>query len=275
MDLLAEQTGGRAFYNTNGLEKALETAADDGNSYYSIVYAPTNTKFDGSVRRIAVHLEHGHYHLAYRRSYFADDLSSETPKQIAEKMESASPDKASVSGNLMAPDLQLGAPPSHQLVFAAHIDAIGAPAPATPEQMAALAPYREQAAKAKHIKIVQPAAPVAMQQYVIQYGLPASQLEFPKSANGLYHSDLSIATLAFNKDGETLWGAATRLKDDIPPAKYSGIRENGYRAAQTFFIPVDTAVIRLVVRDEHNGQNGSMEIRLPLPPEQQKGAGAH
>jgi VWFA-related protein len=275
MDLLAEQTGGRAFYNTNGLERALETAADDGNSYYSIVYAPTNRKFDGSVRRIAVHLEHGHYHLAYRRSYFADDLSSETPKQIAENMESVSPDKAPVSGNLMAPDLQLGAPPSHQLVFAAHIDAIGAPEQATPEQMAALSPYREQAAKAKHIKIVLPPAPVAMQQYVIQYGLPASQLEFPKSANGAYHSDLSIATLAFNKDGETLWGTATRLKDDIPPAKYIDIRKNGYQAAQTFLIPADTAVIRLVVRDEQGGQNGSMEIRLPLPPEQQKGAGGH
>jgi hypothetical protein len=141
--------------------------------------------------------------------------------------------------------------------------------------MAALAPYRELAAKAAHRKLVPQTAPVAMQQYVIQYGLPASQLEFPKSASGAYHSDLSIATLAFNQDGETLWGTATRLKDDIPPAKYSDIRKNGYQAAQTFLIPADTAVIRLVVRDEHGGQNGSMEIRLPLPPEQQKGAGAH
>ena len=275
MDWLAEQTGGRAFYNTNGLEKALETAADDGNSYYSIVYAPTNTKFDGSVRRIGVHLEHGHYHLAYRRSYFADDVDAETHKHISAELDSVATGKASASGDLMVPDLQYGAPPSHQLVFAAHVDAIGAPTQATPEQMAALAPYRELAAKAAHRKLVPQTAPVAMQQYVIQYGLPASQLEFPKSASGAYHSDLSIATLAFNQDGETLWGTATRLKDDIPPAKYSDIRKNGYQAAQTFLIPADTAVIRLVVRDEHGGQNGSMEIRLPLPPEQQKGAGAH
>jgi len=275
MDLLAEQTGGRAFYNTNGLEKPLETAADDGNSYYSIVYAPTNPKFDGSVRRISVNTEHGHYHLAYRRSYFAADLSPDTPRQIAADKDSASQAKAPASGNLMAPDLQLGAPPSHQIVFAAHIDAIGAPVAATSEQLAALAPYREQAAKAEHTKIVPPAAPVAMQQYVIQYGVLASQLEFPKAANGVYHSDLSIATLAFNQDGETLWGTASRLKDDIPAARMGEIRANGYHAAQTFLIPVDTAVIRLVVRDEHGGQNGSMEIRLPLLPDQQKGAGSH
>ena len=75
MNLIGEQTGGRAFYNTNGLKEALETAADEGSSYYSLVYAPTNMKFDGSLRHISVHLEHGHYNLAYRRTYFAGTRS--------------------------------------------------------------------------------------------------------------------------------------------------------------------------------------------------------
>jgi hypothetical protein len=43
---------------------------------------------------------------------------------------------------------------------------------------------------------------------------------------------------------------------------------------QTFLVPVDTAVIRLVVRDEHSERIGSMEIRLPLPPDQQQAARA-
>jgi hypothetical protein len=42
--------------------------------------------------------------------------------------------------------------------------------------------------------------------------------------------------------------------------------ENGYPVLQVFLAPVDTAVLRLVVRDEHNGRIGSMEVRLPLPP---------
>ena len=75
-----------------------------------------------------------------------------------------------------------------------------------------------------------------------------------------------MATLAFNQDGDTLWGTATRLRDEIPVTKMADIRKNGYQALQTFFIPVDTAVIRLVVRDEQGGQDGSMEISLPLPP---------
>ena len=139
--------------------------------------------------------------------------------------------------------------------------------------MAALVPYLEQAAKAEHKKFVPPATPVSMQQYVVQYGLLAKQLALPKSTNGVYHSDFSMAVLAFNQDGDTLWGTKTQLKDDIPPAKIDDIRKGGFRAAQTFSIPVETAVIRLVVRDEHSGRIGSMEVRLPLPPDQQKGAG--
>jgi len=267
MDLLAEQTGGRAFYNTNGLAQAMATASADGASYYSLLYAPDNTKYDGSLRRISVHLENGNYHLAYRKSYLADDLESEAHPRGASDAKPAS------SGPALA-DLEFGAPPSHQLVFAAHLDALEKPVPATAAQMAALAPYQELAAKAKDRKFVPPAAPVQMQQYSVQYGVLTKQLVLLKSPNGDYHSDVSIAVLAFNQDGETLWGTRSQLKDDIPASKIGEIRENGYRAMQAFFVPVETTVIRLVVRDEQSGRTGSMEVRLPLPPDQQKSTGA-
>lgn len=263
MDAISEQTGGRAFYSTDALEQALEKASDEGSSYYSMVYAPTNPKYDGSLRRISVHLTQGHYHLAYRRSYYAADVTSD------EKQQAPADDE---KGESMAAASQFGVPLSHELVFAAYMDAIGEPAPATAEQMAALAPYQEQAAKAEHRKFVPPTAPVSMQQYGIVYSLQAAQLEIPKSANGVYHSDLSIAALAFNEDGVTLWGTRTRLKDDIPASKIGKIRKDGFTPIQTLFVPVETAAILLVVRDEHSGRIGSMEIRLPLPPDDQKAA---
>jgi len=189
LDQIGEQTGGRAFYSTNGLEQALETASAEGSYYYSLVYAPTNAKYDGSVRRISVHLGHGQYHLAYRRSYIADDVASIGRQQSATDQTSASPDRTQASAGSMAAASQFGAPLSHQLVFAAQVDAIGTPAPATAEQMAALAPYQEQAAKVARRKFVQPKTPVPMQQYAIQYGVLAKQLDLPRSANGVFHSD--------------------------------------------------------------------------------------
>lgn len=260
MDTLGEQTGGRAFYNTNGLELALETAAADGSSYYSLLYAPTNPKFDGSVRHIKVQLEHKRYQLAYRRSYFADDpdevVHPQTDEQEADNLARASIGAAS----------QFGAPPSHQLIFAAQVDAVGMPVLATKLQMDTLTPYGEQAAKAAPRKFVPESTPVKMQKYAIQYAVLASQLDLPASANGNYHLRLSIATLAFNADGEALYGSNSRIADVIRPSDIAKVMENGYPVLQVFLAPVDTAVLRLVVRDEHNGRIGSMEVRLPLPP---------
>ena len=268
MNLLGEQTGGQAFYNTNGLQEALVKAADEGSSYYSLVYAPTNMKFDGSLRSISVHLEKGHYNLAYRRNYFAIDRD-------AGGTQKAAPDEANSTGEGTAIDSQFGAPQSHQLVFAVQVDAVGAPVAATAEQLAALLPYQKQAAKVEHTKFVPPISSVSMQQYVIQYGVLAKQLVLPKSASGDYHSDLSMAALAFSEDGETLWGTESRLKDDISPARIDTIRKEGFQAAQTFFVPVATTVLRFVVRDEQSGRIGSIEIRLPLPPDKQGDSGAH
>ena len=273
MDLIGGQTGGHAFYNTNQLKGALETAADEGSSYYSLVYAPTNGKYDGSVRRIAIQLEHGHYQLAYRKSYIADDDVSIAHKQAANQ-DGSSPYQPAASDDSMEESAQFGAPPAHQLIFAARLDAVGEPAPATAEQMAALAPYRERAAAVTHRKLLQPKTPDLMQQYAVIYAAPASQLNIPRSADGVSRSDISIAALAFDEDGETLWGTKTELKDEIPASKIDQIRRDGFQAKQTLLVPVQTAVIRLVVRDEQSGKLGSMEIRLPLPPEQQKGIGA-
>jgi VWFA-related protein len=265
MDMLGEQTGGQAFYNTNGLKEVLEKAADEGSSYYSLVYAPTNMKFDGKLRRISVRLEHGDYHLAYRRSYFADDLDSANRQ--------AAGDEEHVSAESMPTASQFGSPSSHQLVFAVHVDAVGTLAPATAEQMAALAPYEQRAALAEHRQFVQPKNPVQLQQYAIQFGVLAKQLDLPKSADGIYHSDLSIAALAFDEDGATLWGTQSQVKEAIPAAKLGEFRKSSVETVQTIFLPENTAAIHVVVRDEQSGRIGSMEIPLPLPPDQPQTSG--
>jgi len=267
MDSIGEETGGRAYYDTNGLELAMEKASLDGSSYYSLAYTPTNDKFDGSVRRISVALEHNHYHLAYRRSYLAEDVgTSANPQATAEG--------DVVASGSMAAAAQFGAPPSHQLIFAAQVDAIGQPAPATAVQMAALKPYLEQTAKATGRKLVQPAAPIPMQQYAIQYAILASQLDLHLSEKAVYRPQIGLAALAFNAEGETLWGFNTRIEDAIPAAEICKVLQNGYRAVQIVLVPVDATVLRLVVRDDRSGRVGSMEIHLPLSPDKLSTTGA-
>ena len=73
MDTLARNTGGQAFYDTNGIKDVLEHVTNEGMHYYTLTYTPTNTKMDNGYRRTRVELTKGKYKLSYRRGYYATD----------------------------------------------------------------------------------------------------------------------------------------------------------------------------------------------------------
>jgi hypothetical protein len=56
MDEIAKDTGGAAFYNTNGLTDALARVADHGSYFYTLTYTSTNLATDGRFRKIKVEL---------------------------------------------------------------------------------------------------------------------------------------------------------------------------------------------------------------------------
>ncbi len=56
MNAMAEDTGGQAFYNTNGLSSAVSEAIDNGSHYYTLAYTPSDLKREGDFRKIEVTL---------------------------------------------------------------------------------------------------------------------------------------------------------------------------------------------------------------------------
>jgi hypothetical protein len=259
MSQIGEQTGGRAFLNTNGLDQALQAAAQDGGSYYSLTYSPANPNFDGSLRRIQLRLDCSGCRLAYRRSYFADDLDTGRNKPTDLASETPAP------GSLAAA-MQYGAPPAHDLVFSARVDSFGDPAPATPGQMDALMPYLALAARVNRRKFVKPQTPVQLQRYVVQYAVLARALSLPAGSDHIYRSKLGFAVLALDANGDTLSGIQTSVEDAIPESRIDDVETNGYREVQVVFVPAAAASLRLAVEDQISGRIGSLEVRLPLPP---------
>jgi len=81
MDHLAEQTGGRAFYNRNDIDHGIETSVRDGSTYYSIGYYPTDRNWDGKFRKIELDVTGKGLHVHYRRGYFASDITHLTPEE--------------------------------------------------------------------------------------------------------------------------------------------------------------------------------------------------
>ncbi len=70
MDQMAAETGGRAFYGTNGLADAVKTAVDSGSNFYTLTYLPTNHDLNGAYHTIRITLPPP-FHPTHRRGYYA------------------------------------------------------------------------------------------------------------------------------------------------------------------------------------------------------------
>jgi hypothetical protein len=250
MDLIAEDTGGHAFSGTNGLQEAVNSAMNDGSTYYALTYEPTNPKYDGSLRHIKVTLRNSGYNLSYRRTYYADDL------------EAAARKVADAPQNPLTPALERGTPLSHDLFIEAQLEASGPPTPATPEQMQVLSQFGDLQSKKK--AKAKPAAPVLMQQYLISYSLVARQLEMPADDSGAHHVSLELGLISYDEDGRKLNGVDTHIDDPIPAANYARLLSDGYHVVQSVAVPVTASSIRFAVRDIHGNRVGSLEVQLPL-----------
>jgi VWFA-related protein len=79
MKLVAEKTGGRAFYNRNDLKNAVQTAIDDGSTYYSLSFTPGKEEGDGKQHLLKLTTARKGVDLRYRRGYIA--MNSEAPSK--------------------------------------------------------------------------------------------------------------------------------------------------------------------------------------------------
>ena len=68
---MSSRTGGRTFYNRNDIEVGVRTSIDDGSTYYSLSYYPTDRGIDAKFRRIQVKVSRPDVKLQYREGYFA------------------------------------------------------------------------------------------------------------------------------------------------------------------------------------------------------------
>jgi hypothetical protein len=82
MDTLADRTGGKAAYNTNDIEGAVQHAIADGQFTYTLGFYPTHGKWDGKFHELKVHVNEKGLTLRYRKGYFA---APEPPNAASER----------------------------------------------------------------------------------------------------------------------------------------------------------------------------------------------
>ncbi len=170
MEQIATDTGGRAIYTTNNLDKATTDAMQNGAHYYTLAYTPTNLQPDGSFHRIEVRLQDHKEKLEYRRGYFADDSAA-----------------TAAGADPLIPLLADGMPNSTQIQYRVSAE------PAS-SQPASGAP----AAGGNH----QLTGPLT--RYFVNMIVPADALDLAAAPDGAHSGDIQVALVAYDHNGKAV-----------------------------------------------------------------------
>ncbi len=269
-DAIAEATGGHAYRGDNNIAELLDKAVDNGESYYSLTYSPTNTKYDGLERHIRVRLadKNKDYLLTYRTLYYG--VSDDEAQELHTKQVTQQRFLAAKQADTLYATVEHGAPVAHDLLFVAHMAAAGKPRMASAEQMKLLedspAYFRT---RKKSRTAAKPLTPVNLQQYVIDYDVidpPLRALAAKQKTQ-----ELEFAAAAYTGDGVLLNSILN--KGAIASERHSdGKVDNKFHAVQQLEVPPGAAYIRVVVRNPQDDRTGALEVTLPLKQETQTAA---
>jgi VWFA-related protein len=85
---IAEDTGGRAFFDSNTFGQVFDRVVNDTSAYYVLGYSSTNPARDGRFRRIRVRLKRSDLKLEYRSGYYAPrDFAHSTKDDREEQLQ--------------------------------------------------------------------------------------------------------------------------------------------------------------------------------------------
>jgi VWFA-related protein len=235
MQELAQDTGGRAFYDTNGIKEALANALENGENYYTLAYVPEDAKFDGKFRKIQVKLLERNDQLAYRRGYFADAPSAHSSNALLTPSSSA---------------IQRGSPASSQILFKVRV---------LPSDDAALKGLNAQPGPAG---LMADKLTGTVKRYWIDYSADVHQMDVIVGSDGLYHLSVEFAAIAYDRDGKLLNIVDRGFKLNLQPAQYSQVMQTGMPMHEELDVPIGEVYLRVAVHDLTADRIGSVEIPL-------------
>ncbi len=259
---MAHDTGGEAFYNTNGLSQAVSQAVVDGANYYTLAYAPADAKDDGRFRKIEVKLTpdamRSGFTLSYRRGYYADlpDAAKAGPGAEAASTPATESADALLSESLMQKAMQHGVPGSTQIVYTVRI--LPDAAPGVTEDT--LAP--ENVANRPGFLAITP----PYRRYRVDFGTDPSHVEFTKAADGTYDGRLQFVCFVYQPDGQVVNSISNTISLRLSPARYAGMmKSGGISFHQEISVPAKGDYsIRTGVEDLTSNAIGSAEVPLAL-----------
>ena len=234
MDAVAEATGGKAFYNTNGFAQAAQQAIDNGSNFYTLTYTPTNQVFDTRFRTITVKVDRPNLHLDYRNGYYAiDPATTFTGKKAA-------------TVPAMQTALMRGSLDATQVLFRIKVTE----APGTESKLPA-----NNLPNAKQMK-------PPYRHYSLDYLIDVHGIDFAPSPDGNYRSSFEYGVRVYNAAGDEIVNSvSTTVSPILPPVVYRSMLAGGANAHQEVDVPATgDYLLRIAVHDLGSDRVGAFEV---------------
>ena len=233
METLAKDTGGHAFYDTNGLADAVSHAIDDGSHYYTLTYTPTNMKMDGKYRRIEVKIAGGKYKLDYRRGYYAGDAKNEL---LADQ---------TPEGDPLLPLITFGMPDFAQIFYKVKVQ------PTSPQ------PGPSAARVGSNAGLTGPVT-----RFAVDFGIAVQNLRLEAGLDGVRRGHIEVMVVAYGRDGKPLNLTKARYGVALPPGAYEDALQEGLQVHSEIDVPDGEMYLRTGVYDLNAHNAGTLGVEL-------------
>ncbi len=231
MDEIALETGGEAFYNTNGLGYELSRIVSQGAQYYTLTYTPGDKRMDGRYLHIKVELRKGGYKLAYRRGYYTDD--STKPPLVPQ-------------GDPLKTLMNPGIPDLAQILYNVKV----VPQGERPAPQAGTAAKEDAALRAPVIR------------YSADFAISPDDLNFVIGRDGVRRADVEVALAAYDGDGKVLSRVSRTIEMTLQPKLYAAFQQGGVQLHEEIDAPKGSAYLRTGVFDAKSYKAGTLVVPL-------------
>ena len=243
MKEIAEDTGGRAFMNTNGLSQVMAKITADCADFYTISYSPTDAKMDGTFRKIDLKVAGGNFNVAYRRGYVARDTGLPggelaLREKAIHKLAAQNPGAV----DPLLPFMDLGMPQSEQILYMVKIQP--------------LAPKADNAAAEPNGK------KSAQQSYTVDFSIDLKDLDLKLDSDGLHKGVLNISLIAYDRYGQIAGRKDHLVQLNIKPDVYAVYQQSGVQLHAEIGVPKGQYWLRTGIYDQGSRKVGTMEVAL-------------
>jgi VWFA-related protein len=242
-EIFAQDSGGKAFANTNGLSQVIDNISRASSDFYTLSYTPINAKMDGGFRKIEVKVGDGKYALSYRRGYFAldSDLPGAAITERNQQIQKLAAQNRGAVDPLLA-FMDLGMPQSTQIIYRTRIQAVPAGA--------AGSSATNDAAKGQQTT------------YGVDFLVDLDDLDLKLNSDGNHEGKLNISLIVYDRYGKIVSRKDHLVGLSIKPDVYTVFQNTGVQLHAEIGAPKGNLWLRTGVYDQASKKVGTLEVPL-------------